>query len=131
MIIIFSAVFAIFLFFFLMMLMGKRKKTSLKPKEIPNGVPITAKIISFRRVGRKYSIASGQKDHVLKLFVGLQITTENGDSWKAGMIEYMLESQLDMFHIGDAIHVKYDPMDKSTVVLDGDFHPRYHPKTTN
>ncbi|GEM_PF-4811557 len=117
----------IVLFAVLIKLVAKMDKKTLKPKDIPGGIPATAVITDFHQGGGKYSQPAGGLDYVYKMFIGLNITDNEGNNWETNTNEFVLESQLNMYRIGDTLHVKYAPADKSNVVIDGDFHKRYQP----
>ena len=105
----------------------KSTKKTLIPKEIENGVSATAVILTFQKAGGKYSQPSGGLDFIYKMSIGLEVTDETGDSWETKAYEFVLEPQFSTYRIGDTIHIKYDPINKNNVVVDGDFIKRYQP----
>lgn len=46
------------------------------------------------------------------MYIGLEITDQGSNNWKAHTNEFVRESQLNMYRIGDTLHVKYDPTEK-------------------
>lgn len=108
-------------------LVAKSDRKALQPKDIPGSIPATGIITDFYKGGGKYSQPSGGLDYVYKMFIGLEITDQSINNWEAHTYEFVRESQLNIYRIGDTLHVKYDPADKKNVVLDGDFHKRYQP----
>lgn len=117
----------IILFIGIIKMVIKLAKKTLQPKDIHGGIPATAVITDFHKGGGQYSQPSGGLDYVYKMFIGLMITDQNGNTWETHTNEFVLESQFNMYRIGDILHIKYDPTNKNNVVLDGAFHKRYQP----
>ena len=90
--------------------------------QIPNGVEAKGIILDFYKSGKKLSQPESDLDDVYRVLIRLQVTTENGDSWMTKTRKYVHESQLNMYHIGDTIRVKYDPENTNSVMVDCDMH---------
>lgn len=100
----------------------KHDRRPRKLLQIPNGVEATGIILDFYKSGRKLSQPESDLDDVYRVLIRLQVTTENGDSWITQTRKYVHESQLNMYHIGDTIRVKYDPENTNSVMVDCDMH---------
>lgn len=88
----------------------------LKPQDIPNGVPATATIQSVRQGGMKIKMGVSE---FYQLMLDAQIRNEGGETWTATIKQMVPITQIGMFQPGQSIVVKYDPNDRTKVVVDG------------
>ena len=100
----------------------KHNKKLRQPVQIPNGVAATGIILDFHKSGSRFSQPAGGREGVYRMLIRIQVTNENGDSWMTKTRKYVHESQLNMYHIGDTIRVKYDPENTNSVMVDCDMH---------
>lgn len=107
---------------------GRRPRKLL---QIPNGVEAKGIILDFYTSGKKLSQPESDLDDVYRVLIRLQVTTENGDSWMTKTRKYVHESQLNRYHIGDTIRVKYDPENTNKVIVDCDMHLHAQPVLQN
>lgn len=88
---------------------------SLKPKDIPNGLPATATVISCRQGSMSMSVGVNQN---YQLIIEVNVRNQQGETWQATMKEMINITQVGIFQPGVQFAVKYDPNDKSKIVID-------------
>lgn len=91
-------------------------KRSLKPKDIPNGIPATATVVSCRQGNMKVTFGGVQE--IYQLIIDVTVRNQQGETWAAKMKEMIPITQIGVFQPGVSFSVKYDPKDKSRVVID-------------
>lgn len=90
--------------------------SSVKPKDIPNGLPATATVIRSYQSGMAMRYA---KVHFYyELIIEVNIRNLQGETWQAKIEQVVPMAQLGMFAPGLSLAVKYDPKNKSKVVMD-------------
>ncbi|MBS1644692.1 MAG: NADH-quinone oxidoreductase subunit A [Bacteroidetes bacterium] len=87
----------------------------LKPKDIPNGLPATATVISCRQGSMSMSVGVNQN---FQLIIEVNVSNPQGETWQTTMKEMINITQISVFQPGVQFAVKYDPNDKSKVVFD-------------
>lgn len=95
------------------MLKGKMPSLT-KQKEIPNGKPAIATVISSRQGSMNVSMGTHK---YFQLLIEVTIRDEN-DSWSATIKQMTPLTQVGMFQPGMTFKVIYNPLDKSEVVID-------------
>lgn len=91
-------------------------KKSLQPKDIPNGIPATATVISSRQGNMKMTMGGVQEFY--QLIIEVNITDKYGQKWPARIKEMVPLTEVGIFQPGVQFKVKYDPNDKSNVIID-------------
>lgn len=81
--------------------------------DIPGGVSATATVLACRQGNQKISM--GVKEFYQLL---IDVTVHDGNSWPATIKQMVPITQVGLFQPGTSIAVKYDPADRSRVVLD-------------
>lgn len=90
--------------------------SSIKPKDIPNGLPATATVIRSYQSGMAMRYA---KVHFYyELIIEVNVRNQQGETWQAKIEQVVPMAQLGMFVPGLSFAVKYDPKNKSKVVID-------------
>src|SRR5690606_24035114 len=89
---------------------------SLKPKDIPNGLPATATVISCRQGNMSMSVGGVNQNY--QLIIEVNVTNPQGETWQATMKEMINITQISVFQPGVSFAVKYDPNNESKVVFD-------------
>lgn len=90
--------------------------SSLKPKNIPNGLPATATVIRSYQGNMRVTIGGVNQNY--QLIIEVNVTNPQGETWPAKMEEMINITQIGMFQPGVSFAVKYDPNDRSKVVFD-------------
>lgn len=90
--------------------------SSLKPKDIPNGLPATATVIRSYQGNMRVTIGGVNQNY--QLIIEVNVTNPQGETWPAKMEEMINITQIGMFQPGVSFAVKYDPNDRSKVVFD-------------
>jgi len=90
--------------------------SSLKPKDIPNGLPATATVIKSYQGNMRVTIGGVNQNY--QLIIEVNVTNPQGETWPAKMEEMINITQIGMFQPGVSFAVKYDPNDRSKVVFD-------------
>lgn len=89
--------------------------SSMKPKDIPNGLPATATVIRSYQSGMAMRYA---KVHFYyELIIEVSVRNLQGETWQAKIEQVVPMAQLGMFVPGLSFAVKYDPKNKSKVVI--------------
>lgn len=90
--------------------------SSIKPKDIPNGLPATATVTRSYQSGMAMRYA---KVHFYyELIIEVTVRNLQGEIWQAKIEQVVPMAQLGMFVPGLSFAVKYDPKNKSKVVID-------------
>ncbi len=109
-------VFAFITFILATVYFGQRWILSgMKPKDIPNGLPATATVISCRQGNMSVSVGVNQN---YQLIIEVNVTNPQGETWQTTMKEMINITQVGLFQPGVQFAVKYDPNDKSKIVFD-------------
>ena len=87
---------------------------SAEAPDIPNGIATWATISNFQQSGINMSMGTFQ---YYEMLIDLNVEGMDGTTWPARIKQLIPLAQLNMFQIGMRISVKYDPNDKSKVVL--------------
>ena len=82
--------------------------------DIPNGIAAWATITNFQQSGVNMSMGTFK---YFEMLLDLNVKGADGTTWPARIKQLIPLAQLNMFQIGSNISVKYDPNDKSKVVL--------------
>ncbi len=90
--------------------------SSLKPKDIPNGLPATATVIKSYQGNMRVSIGGVNQNY--QLIIEVNVTNPQGETWQAKMEEMVNITQIGIFQPGVSFAVKYDPNNRSKVVID-------------
>lgn len=110
------AVFAFIAFILATVYFGQRWILGgMKPKDIPNGLPATATVISCRQGNMSVSVGVNQN---YQLIIEVNVRNPQGETWQATMKEMINITQVGLFQPGVQFAVKYDPNDKSKIVFD-------------
>jgi len=88
---------------------------SLKPKDIPNGLPATATVIKSYQAGMAMRAGANQ---FYSITIEVNVTNPQGESWPAKIEKMLPVTEVGMFQPGVSFAVKYDPNNKSKVVID-------------
>jgi hypothetical protein len=88
---------------------------SLKPKDIPNGLPATATVIKSFQGGMSMRYGGYQ---YYSLVIEVNVTNPQGETWPAKIEQLVPITQVGLFQPGISFAVKYDPNNKSKVVID-------------
>lgn len=91
-------------------------KSSFKPKDIPNGIPATATVINSRQGNMKVTFGGVQE--IYQLIIDVTVRNQQDETWAATMKEMIPITQIGVFQPGVCFSVKYDPKDRSRVVID-------------
>lgn len=89
---------------------------SLKPKDIPNGLPATATVIKSYQGNMRVTIGGVNQNY--QLIIEVNVTNPQGEIWQTKMEEMVNITQIGMFQPGVSFAVKYDPNNKNKVVFD-------------
>ncbi len=87
----------------------------LKPKDIPNGLPATATVIKSYQAGMSMRAGANQ---FYSIIIESNITNPQGETWFAKIEQMLPVTQVGIFQPGVQFAVKYDPTNKSKVVID-------------
>ncbi len=90
--------------------------SSFKPKDIPNGLPATAKVIKSYQGNMRVTIGGVNQNY--ELIIEVEVTNPYGEIWQTKMNEMVNITPIGMFIPGMRFPVKYDPDDKYKVVFD-------------
>ncbi|MGX9985457.1 hypothetical protein [Soonwooa purpurea] len=88
---------------------------SLKPKDIPNGLPATATVIKSYQAGMSMRAGANQ---FYSIIIEVNVTNPQGETWLAKIEQMLPITQVGIFQPGVQFAVKYDPNNKSKVVID-------------
>lgn len=88
---------------------------SLKPKDIPNGLPATATVIRSYQGGMSMRYGANQ---YYSIVIEMNVTNPQGETWQTKMEETLPVTQVGMFQPGVSFAVKYDPNNRNKVVFD-------------
>lgn len=81
--------------------------------DIPGGIPAAATVLACRQGNQKISM--GVKEYYQLV---IDVTVHDGESWPATIKQMVPITQVGLFQPGTRFAVKYDPADRSRVVLD-------------
>lgn len=95
---------------------NKVLRSEIKLKDIPNGLPAIATVIKCYQSGE--AILSGRVATHYKLIIEVNVTNPQGETWPAKIKQMFPITQIGMFQPGVSFAVKYDPNNRSEVVLD-------------
>lgn len=87
----------------------------LKSKGIPNGLPATATVIKSYQA--RMSMRAGA-NQFYSLIIEVNIINPQGETWQAKIEQMLPVTQVGIFQPGVQFAVKYDPNNKSKVVID-------------
>lgn len=87
----------------------------LKPKDIPNGLLATATVIKSYQAGMSMRAGANQ---FYSIIIESNITNPQGETWFAKIEQMLPVTQVGIFQPGVQFAVKYDPTNKSKVVID-------------
>jgi hypothetical protein len=87
----------------------------LKPKDIPNGLPATATVIKSYQAGMSMRAGANQ---FYSIIIEVSVTNPQGETWLAKIKQMFPITQVGIFQPGVSFAVKYDPNDRSKVVID-------------
>lgn len=87
----------------------------LKPKDIPNGLPATATVVKSYQCGMSMSAGANQ---FYSIVIEVNVTNTQGETWPAKIEQMLPITQVGIFQPGVSFAVKYDPNNKSKVVID-------------
>lgn len=87
----------------------------LKPKDIPNGLPATATVIKSYQAGMAMRAGANQ---FYSIIIEVNVTNPQGETWSAKIEQMLPVTQVGIFQPGVSFAVKYDPNNKSKVVID-------------
>ena len=85
-----------------------------KTEDIPNGIVVAATITNFQQSGVNMSMGTLK---YFEMLIDVNVHDIDGTIWPARIKQMVPLGQLNMFQICAAISVKYDPNDKSKVIL--------------
>ncbi|HRP89309.1 MAG TPA: hypothetical protein PKX92_04675 [Edaphocola sp.] len=88
---------------------------SLKPKDIPNGLPATATVIKSYQAGMSMKAGANQ---FYSIVIEVNVTNPQGETWPAKIEQMLPVTQVGLFQPGVQFAVKYAPNDKSKIVFD-------------
>lgn len=89
--------------------------SELKPKDIPNGLPATATVIRSYQGGMAMRAGANQ---FYSIIIEVNVTNPQGETWPAKIEQMLPITQVGLFQPGVSFAVKYDPNDRSKVVID-------------
>lgn len=89
--------------------------SGLKPKDIPNGLPATATIIKSYQGGMSMRASANQ---FYSIVIEVNVTNPQGETWPAKIEQMLPITQVGVFQPGVSFAVKYDPNNRSKVVID-------------
>lgn len=84
-------------------------------KDIPNGLPATATVISASQGHTRMSMGVHQ---YFQLVIRVSVRNDRGETWPATITQMVPLTQVGIFQPGMSFPVKYDPDDRSNVVID-------------
>jgi len=89
-------------------------QSATETKDIPNGIAATATVVNIRQgnMKMKYGV-----QEVYQLIIDVTVTAQNGETWPAVLTEMIPLVQIARFRPGISFAVKYDPNNRSEVVL--------------
>ena len=87
----------------------------LGPNNIPNGLPATATVISVKQGNFKIKIGVAE---YYSLVIDAEIVNQQGEKWLAKIKHTVPITQISIFQPGVSFAVKYDPNNRSKVVID-------------
>lgn len=88
---------------------------SLKPADIPNGLPATATVIKSYQAGMSMRAGANQ---FYSIVIEVNVTNPQGETWPTKIEQMLPVTQVGIFQPGVQFAVKYDPNNKSKVVID-------------
>lgn len=94
----------------------KQAKKAIQPKTLANGLPATATVIRSYQGNMKISMGGVNQNY--QLIIEVNVTNPQGETWQATMKEMINITQISVFQPGVSFAVKYDPTNKSKVVID-------------
>lgn len=89
--------------------------SSLKPKDIPGGLPATATVMKSYQGGMSMRYGGYQ---YYSLVIEVNVTNLQGETWQAKIEQMLPITQVGIFQPGVSFAVKYDPKDRNKVVID-------------
>jgi|GEM_PF-1027170 len=87
----------------------------LKPIDIPNGLAATATVIRSYQAGMAMRAGANQ---FYSITIEVNVTNPQGETWSAKIEQMLPVTQVGIFQPGVNFAVKYDPNNKSKVVID-------------
>ncbi len=87
----------------------------LKPRDIPNGLPAMATVIKSYQAGMSMRAGANQ---FYSIAIEVNVTNPQGEIWSAKIEQMLPVTQVGIFQPGVSFAVKYDPNDRSKVVID-------------
>ena len=94
----------------------KFAKSGLNTKDIPNGLPATATVVSCRQ--GNFKMTFGGVQDVYQLLIEVNVQNPQGESWPATIKAMIPLTQIATFQPGVSFLVKYDPLNKNKVIID-------------
>lgn len=84
-------------------------------KDIPNGLPATATVVACNQGNSRISMGVQQ---FFQLVIQVTVRNDRGETWPATITQMVPITQVGVFQPGVAFAVKYDPDDRTKVVID-------------
>ena len=88
---------------------------SLNTKDIPNGLPATATVVSCRQGNMKMTFGVQE---VYQLVIEINVQNPQGETWPSTIKAMIPLTQIATFQPGVSFLVKYDPLNKNKVIID-------------
>lgn len=86
----------------------------LKPKDIPNGLPATATVIKSYQAGMSMRAGAYQ---FYSIVIEVNVRSPMGETWPARIEQMLPVTEVGLFQPGISFPVKYDPRNKSKVMI--------------
>lgn len=86
----------------------------LKPKDIPNGLPATATVIRSYQAGMSMRAGAYQ---FYSIVIEVNVRNPQGETWPAKIEQMLPVTEVGLFQPGVSFSVKYDPKNKSKVII--------------
>ena len=93
----------------------KFAKSGLNTKDIPNGLPATATVVSCRQGNMKMTFGVQE---VYQLVIEINVQNPQGETWPSTIKAMIPLTQIATFQPGVSFLVKYDPLNKNKVIID-------------
>lgn len=93
-------------------------RKGMEPEDIPNGIAAVGTITNFQQGSSVISIGVTE---YYEMLIDLNIEAPDGSLWPVRIRQYVPLAQLNRYQIGRSISVKYDPNNRSKVVLNPTF----------
>lgn len=90
-------------------------KNTMGPKDIPNGLPGRATVISSRQGNQRMKRGAYE---FYQLILDVNVVASSGETWQTQMKEMVSIVQVGSFLPGASFAIKYDPTNRNNITFD-------------